>query len=486
MSSVKQEPLFPAPWVKGSLQNLEGGAQNVIPLGLLQRPLRVDVTPWPGSNPAPDTPETLVLLWDGVQVGDTREWVAPIAADDYYVEIPLLNLKDDSTPALTYRVKAYNNAEQDSRPLTITLDLTGPELAGDRGALVFDGEVLTDGVTEDYLKRHGEVLVAGVPDYQVFVPGDRVRWYWDAHMYEDNLVAEKVLKQGDFPVTLEISGDILRERGDGQRFAHYRLFDYAGNESKPVEPKVVQLKVDTAPLPRDLGWPDVSHATGSAQQVELDPNKRITSMRVVVPSGAAHPGEGVEVSWGEPDAVGSYKATQEVPGNPGQYDIPLDRIAQHSGKVLRVSYNVTEKGGRVHPSEPRLVSFLPLTQGFPMPNIPSATHDTVYLASVPAGGLVIKLDAWRYIHADHRVTLLVSGVDLQGKAVFEEVLKAHALTAQEVEKGLGFDNAVKVTKPFLLSLKRDRFSVKVFVSFDQGQTWPSMPNFPILDMALRD
>ncbi|GLO48544.1 hypothetical protein [Pseudomonas putida] len=488
MRNGKSDTLFPPPWVEGSLENLEGGAQNVIPLELLEKPLRVDVTPWPGSNPAPGMPETLVLLCDGVQIGEPRQWEAPIDPDDYYVEIPLLHLREDSTPELIYRVTGYNGAEGYSEPLIITLDLTGPRLGGDGGGLIFEAEVLTDGVTADYLKRHNDVLVAGVPNYHAFVPGDHIRWFWDTALYEDDLAGEKVLKQGDFPVTLEISGDTIRDRGDGERFVHYRLHDYAGNKSSPEEPKVVQLKAKTAPLPRELGWPEIAHATGSGQQVELDPNKKLNYMRVTVPSGAAFPGERVEVLWGEPGGIGSYLATEEASGFPGQYDIPLNLIAQHSGKVLEVSFQVTDENDKVHPSDVRLVSFLPLTQGLPTPNIPqpSATHGTVYLSNVPAEGMVITVNAWRYIHTDHRVTLVVSGVDAQGNAQSEEVLKAHAVTPEQVMNGLGFDDMVKATKPFLLTLKRDKLSVRVTVSFDQGQTWPSLANFPLLGMDLRD
>ncbi|MET3679121.1 MULTISPECIES: hypothetical protein [unclassified Pseudomonas] len=486
MRNGKSDTLFPPPWVEGSLENLEGGAQNVIPLALLEKPLRVDVPPWPGSNPSHDMPETLVLLCDGVQIGETRQWVAPIALDDYYVEIPLEYLKDDSTPELTYRVKGYNGAERCSEPRTITLDLTGPTLGGDRGSLIFDAEVLTEGVTADYLERHDDVLVARVPDYQTFVPGDRIRWFWDAQLYDDNLVAEKVIEQEGFPVIVEIPGDTVRERGDGTRFAHYRLNDYAGNKSTPEEPKVVQLKVDTAPVPRDLTWPEITYATGSGQQVQLDPNKKLNYMRVTVPSGAVFPGEKVEVSWGEPGGVGSYLATEEAPGFPGQYDIPLNLIAQHSGKVLKVYYQVTDKNGKVHPSDVRLVSFLPLTQGLTTPNVSPSSHKTVFLSNVPEEGLTITLDAWRYSHTDHRVTLVVSGVDDQGKPMIQEVLKDHALTLEEVENGLGFDDALKATKAFLLSLKRDLLTVRVSVSFDQGLTWPPSPNFPILDLDLHD
>ncbi|AHD17204.1 hypothetical protein C163_07190 [Pseudomonas sp. FGI182] len=486
MRNGKSDTLFSPPWVEGSLENLEGGAQNVIPLGLLEKPLRVDVTPWEGSNPAPGMPETLVLLCHGVQIGETRQWEVPIEPDDYYVEIPQLHLREDSTLELIYRVTGYNGAERHSEPLTITLDLTGPRLGGDRGGLIFDAEALADGVTADYLERHDDVLVARVPDYQVFVPGDHIRWFWDTTLYEDNLAGEKVLKHGDFPVTLEISGDIIRERGDGARFVHYRLNDYAGNKSSPEEPKVVQLKADTAPLPRELGWPEITYATGSGQQVELDPNKKLNYMRVAVPSGAAFPGEKVEVLWGEPGGIGSYLATEEAPGFPGQYDIPLNLIAQHSGKVLKVYFQVTDKNGKVHPSDVRLVSFLPLTQGLTTPNVSPSSHKTVFLSNVPEEGLTITLDAWRYSHTDHRVTLVVSGVDDQGKPLIQEVLKDHALTLEEVENGLGFDDALKATKAFLLSLKRDLLSVRVSVSFDQGLTWPPSPNFPILDLDLRD
>ncbi|MEZ1841434.1 hypothetical protein QVM62_26710 [Pseudomonas putida] len=487
MPSNKSDALFPPPWVEGSLANLVGGALNVIPLDLLKAPLRVDVTPWDsGSPPTPGRPETLMLMWDGVQVGALKQWTAPIAADDYFVEIPVQDLKNDATPDLTYRVKAYNGAEQDSAPLTITLDLTGPSLGADRGALLFDDEVMRDGITEDYLNRHDPVI-ALLPDYQTFVPGDHIRWFWDTQLYENNLVAEKVLEQGDLPVTVEIPGDVILDRGDGARFAHYLLCDYAGNPSTPVEPKVVQLQVDAAPVPRDLSWPEVSHAVGEEQQVVLDLNSRMTYMRVKVPTGAALPGETIEVFWGEPGRVGSYQTSAEASGFPHEYEIPLDRIAPHSGKVLTVYFEVTETtGGNVHTSLSRLVLCLPLNQGLPRPDVHPSSNDTVYLSQVPADGLTITLAAWKYIHADHRVTLVVGGVDTQGQPSTQEALKEHALTPAEVQNGLGFDDTVKATKPFLMSLKRDKLSVRVFVSFDQGETWPEEANFPLLDLGLRD
>ena len=60
------------------------------------------------------------------------------------------------------------------------------------------------------------------------------------------------------------------------------------------------------------------------------------------------------------------------------------------------------------------------------------------------------------------------------------------MTPEQVMSGLGFDDMVKASKPFLSRLKRDKLSVRISISFDQGQTWPSSPVFPLLDMYLRD
>jgi len=475
------------PEVPAMMEDIPGGAPGLLPIAALGSPLLVVVPMWNESNPRPGRPEVVRVFW-GDDVVSCREWEAPVLPEELEFHVPVEVLVE-GVHKVSYDLKLANtNLPTPSLALTLTIDRTPPLLsAEDEGALKFDPEVIgEEGVSYRYLEENDDLLVADVPAYHTPMPGDRILWYWDRQLYDYELVDERTLYQEDMgkPLQLEYSGEMIRERGDGARFAHYELYDRAGNRS--ARSRQVQLNVSATPPSRVLQWPQVSDTKGSGEEVTFDLNAFNGGLFVTVaPEAIIEPGETVAVQWAAPGAVGSF-TTDDDSAKAGQFPIPDDKISAHSAKVIPVYYEVTDLKGVKHPSALRRVRVSRLTSGFPAAQIKEATTARLYLSDVGTSA-TITLATWFLISTDHRVTLTVTGPAQAGGSVTYPVLTAHPVSVAEMDNGLGSNGDVTVPKSFLQTLARgQQFRVLVMVSFDGGETWPAEPNFPALSLTLFD
>ncbi|QXH52989.1 hypothetical protein KSS94_07645 [Pseudomonas fakonensis] len=460
------DDLLPLPVVPGQLADVPGGQPNLLPVSALGQPLRVEVPMWPISQPERGE-ETLQVFWDGQVIFDKR-WTVPVAPADLLFDVPVRYLVEGS-PLLRYEVTLYNGALGKSHALTLTIDQTAPALATPDDRLLLDAQVIADGVTVEYLENNGDQLLAQVPGYLTPEVGDQIRYYWDRLPGDDDLAGEQVLTVDDLgvPVQLVVTGDLIRDRGDGDRHLHYRITDRAGNPSRASG--VVTLVVKATAAPRPLSWPELAKASGSGETVTLDLDTLRGELEARIPDDAGVGSqEPVEMQWGTPGTTGAATLV----GSPGTrvFSIPYQRLAAHSGLTLPLYYKATNDE-----SSRRLVRVLPYKPYAPPPQVLEADADILSLAKV-VGAAHISQRAWPLISTDQRVR-----VRMLGPGVEYPVLDAHPVTQAEIDaEMLGGTAAWTVPRTFLEGLALGSpLRVQVSVSLDAGLTWPSIPSFEL-------
>ncbi|AEJ12096.1 hypothetical protein PPS_1521 [Pseudomonas putida S16] len=470
------------PSTPAALEDIPDGAPGLLPVATLGLPLRIEVPMWPISNPGPGgNRETLSLFWNGDFIDD-KTWYAEIDPAELFIDVPADYLLKEGEVLVTYCVRGYNGMKTESRALTLTIDRTAPILGGDRGRLEFP-DLGSQPVTDKFLKDHGEVLRASVPDYQGFMPGDTIVYYWDDEPLDNTQVGERTLTAADAgqPVLIEYDGKMIRERGDGGRYAQYLLRDRAGNTSMTSVPKAVT--VDAKPVPRVLPWPEVPLAAGSQEQVVLQLSDMYEPLEIRIPDSAViHPGEPFTVEW----APGFF-GEQLLPGVEGgrRYCIGERHVVAMSGKTVPLRYKVDASDGP-WVSAVRQVMVQPFPRN--MMTIPklSGTEGNTFSLKEQAQNPAITLAPWKLIGLDQRVRIDVTGVSAEGAGSALPVMHDHAITEEEVTSGIGANGDVTVPLTFLGSLQLgQQFSVEVRVSFDAGQTWPDLPNFEPLHITLQ-
>lgn len=473
----------PPPRVE-TLEDVPGGQPNLLPVDALRSALHVAVDPWPNSDPSVTYPESLSLYWND-EVVDRKEWTSPIPDDDYFVEVPVRYLRHGEHE-LVYEIELYNGVRERSQPLVLTIDEIAPRLDADEGALQIPAQVIEDGLTAFYLEEHDDKLVVEVPQYIEPVVGDRITFFWDRQLNDNDRVDDfdlthEYMESGE-PIRLEFQGEMIRERGDGVRYLHYRIMDRAGNLS--ARSRTVPLTVAAAPIPRSLPWPALPKATGSAQTVTLNVASLTGDLVAIVSAQATiNPGERVQMQWAQVGAVGAETLVDERA--PGEFVIPKLSIATHSGKTIPLYYQVITQKNETLDSDHRLVAVNPFSPGLPIPQVVESEMTPGYLLlSEVKVAAHITLDTWQYMSTDCRLRIQVTGISDSGAALYT-VIDNHAVTPEEMQIGLGTRNELTVPLSFLNTLKDDSsMQVKAFISFDAGQTWPSTPNLYELTLKI--
>jgi hypothetical protein len=468
---------LPVPGVPAMLPNVPGGQPNLLPIDALREPLRIDVPKWPGSVPSPDNPETLTLLWNGEAVA-SKIIEAPFTDDEeLFLEVPARHLREGEV-TVTYHVQFYNENEDESAPLSLTIDTTAPVLA--TGDVLLFPDLVGTRVTEAYLRAHDDRLAAQIPLYERPYIGDTLIWYWDTDPWTAEEAGRREVRADEpaGPLLVEFPGELIRERGDGPRYAWYQVQDRAGNLSK--EARRVTLAIEAQPLPRVYEWPLIPRAQGSGQRVELELSSLGNAITVTLPDSAQiGPDEPFALQWGEPGRMGS----ERLRGQTGirSFTVPARRVANMSGQMIPVYYEVDVGQAAPLQSQVRNVNVIPL----PPASLPTPTFaglqggDFTFGSSTPEPA--IRIGKWFLMHTDQRVTIAV----ISDKAR-HTVLDAHAVTSQEVQQGLGMAGEYRVPRRFFEQLVTgDLIFLQAWVSFDQGQSWPQTPTFTQVQIRLR-
>lgn len=242
------------------------------------------------------------------------------------------------------------------------------------------------------------------------------------------------------------------------------------------------LKVTVAQGPGDYRWPDIERAVGSGERVELVPEQVGQSAWVIVPDIILEPGERIFVQWNDPAEYGSWRPALPDPAGSRRYRIPNERVAPHLGRVFPVKYEV--KSGEVFkPSQVRQLYLLDLDKDqLPMLSCEGITEGSLSLATILASGAKLRLAVWPLIATNQRVRITLAGINAVGEPIEYPVLADHRVTSYEVTAGIGSTGDVTASRYFMEQLQLNApFSLVVYVSFDDGTTWPPVgaPNFPV-------
>jgi hypothetical protein len=457
------------PVVSAILEDIPGGEKNLLASSAWLNPLRVDIPLWQHSNPSPEQPEHLTLYWDDGLV-EEKSWEHAIPPDELFVMVPQVRLSEGEH-RLRYHVMAYNGEESDSDLLTLIIDKTPPILVNE-GPLIFPPEVVSGGVTEQYLKANGDQLLAEIPVYQVPKPGDLITWYWSSSPTGSEVAGTTTLALADIgkPLIVSFSGQIIRDGRDGKRYGFYTVKDRAGNLGQ--RSLAVELQVAVTPVPRELPPARVKEASGTASSGLLSPANAKNGVTVVIPFAAViYPGEPVSVQWGEPGSMGAFRTDTPVATDSREYKIPKDCIAPYLGHTLPVSYEVTE-AGKVLTSEPHSLRVEELS-GLPAIQSDKVSGGKLSLETIVEGGYAsFTLGSWSFMATSQYLTIKVEGVDDANQLVSIAVL-----TEQQVPEVAAIIAVGQISKADLRRFKIGfGIEVKVKVSFDGKQTWKTFPS----------
>lgn len=477
MTTAQQSPqqVLPPPVVAALLpDDPQWDESNLLPASATLIPLPVNVPAWT-HIPISGLKTVLRLYWEtGLTrhlVGE-REWDSDlypvIPSDQLQFEVPVIHLVQGLHEAW-YELTTPNGDTNVSDRQPVSIDLTSPVIGSFVRPLEFD----THTITEQYLFDHADQAVALVPSYTDFKPGDVIVWYWSddqSQVLPGDEVGSRTLPRGESqPLSLVFPGRMIVDRGDGERFAFYRLRDRAGNETSYSER--VKLTINAQPVPRVLPPPKVDEASGSASSSTLNPVNATRGVTVRVPDEAViRPGETLCVQWAEPDSVGSYR-TEKAEAR--VVKVPSTRIAQHFGKSIPVYYEVFESGvDTPYRSARHTLNVLKVT-GFPVVQCDKVSAGSLKLGNIADGGRAsFTLEKWFLMGTDQFINIDVQGTDDVDRPVVIQVLKEYRVpqVAQIIDVG-------HITKVDLQRFKIGReIEVRVRVSFDEKLSWQIFPS----------
>ncbi|EKG31575.1 hypothetical protein [Pseudomonas avellanae] len=471
----RQSPGYAAPILIGLLpDDPQWGEQGLLPMEHAYDPLPVQIPAWNYDNVI-SFKVTLQVYWDANTLVYEKVWPGAdfptLPPDDLRFDLPVRYLLP-GTHVMHYQVTEWTGNVGDSEPRPVTIDLTAPVLAANQGPLKFD----TSRITFEYLASHDDSVSAIIESYRGGAPGDAVTWYWSRDPFafgDDDIVSTRPLVAHEISnsVTLVFTGDMIRARGDGVRYAFYRLTDRAGNASSYSLP--VKLDVAAQPVPRVLPPPRIKGASGSASYSTLNPLSATNGAIVTIPANAdIRPGDLIAVQWAEPGSTGAYRTDQPEAANPLEFRIPAGRIPQHFGKTLPVYYEVTEPSVE----EPHVSNSHALTvsrmSGFPVVQCDKVSGGRLALSSIDEGGRALfTLETWTFMGTDQFVNLEVSALNDDGQQLIVPVLSEYPVPSTGSIMSAGYINKVDLQR-FKVGGPVD---IIVGVSFDQKLSWQAFP-----------
>ncbi|WP_286914307.1 MULTISPECIES: hypothetical protein [unclassified Pseudomonas] len=483
--STDIDQLLEAVEVPALLEDIPGGDSNLLPKSATSQALRVVVPMWPFSDPQPGEPELLRLYWDDSTLVDDRAWETPVQPEDLVLSVPVERLTD-GPHVLSYEVQGSNGDVSVSEILQILIDLVPPALGGVQGALTVvedPEEIERDGLTERYLRSHGQRLRTEVPNYTTPKAGDTIIYYWDTVPFSEMYAGEHVLAYEDVggPHYIDFGSELILERGDGECYLYYAVQDRAGNISLPARPLI--LKVDAGV--RTLPLPGIAQATGTGSNLRLAINDLLPPLLVKVPAEATvYPDETLRVEWGQPNDPGYFSTSTEYQGRAREFEIPTEKVLAQGATSIKVNYVVSGDEQHDYLSPSIDLTIAPLSgNNLPRVQLAGVSSGAFELSKAPERNPV-TLATWRFMAVGQLVDIWVSGVLKNGQPAQPfKVLESYAVRQSDLTNGIGSANNVVVLKSFLSTLMlNNSFTLHVQVSFDGGREWVA---YPALSPTLR-
>ncbi|PVZ16423.1 hypothetical protein SAMN05660463_02144 [Pseudomonas sp. URIL14HWK12:I9] len=482
MQMARTTWLLEPPSVPEALADLPGGDPGVLPQHLIDEPLRVVVPIWEVSNPSPFNPALVEVYWHGI-LADTKTFTAPLDPDRDLVFLipPDIRLKH-GTFDVTYSVRIAAGDTVHSTSRQITVDLFPPAFTSAGRVLIFD----VASVTDDYLQANGDVLMARLPAYRTPSPGDEVVWYWDSTPSAGRQAGQARVADLVPPGKVSFSGQLLRDAGEGTRYAQFVLKDYAGNE---VWSGVAELDSRPLPVPRVLPALSVLNASGAGMSQSLTAlsafNQGVT---LKVPDNAVlKPGDRGVIRWGE---AGQPGFREQPFGQAGEtWVVPPDSVAPFLDNQVALSYRVIDVQFREYHAAP---GQLRLTQAASLINR-SVQCDLVEAGALSLRaaldrGAVVKLAPWSLMQPGQTLKFVVSGVSANLQPVNHTFAEGWVVTQEQCVYGVGFDDdpCLHIPAQALQSLRiNEVFQVDAYLSFNGSGQWAATPTFKKLQATLR-
>lgn len=265
----------------------------------LEADLPLSMPMWLGTPGPGEGQSQCEVLWSPVRDHDPPleseyrvVYETSVGPDQTYplaLSVPQSSLGGQGKHYLLIRVAHWNGTGPDfSSPMPVICDSRPPYRQDDPLPLQ-----MPDGpVTDAWLAANDDKLVVGLPQYADFQPGDKVVYYWGQTFPLDR-IASVAVDDSQWPMPLEISGDLIRATGSGVCYAQYELFDKATNRSRPSTP--VSVEVVLSALPSGLQEPVVPSAADGL----LNLKDAIDGVVVQIPEFDDHlPGDSVILTWG--------------------------------------------------------------------------------------------------------------------------------------------------------------------------------------------
>ncbi|MDU8502854.1 hypothetical protein RYB01_27215 [Pseudomonas syringae] len=474
---LRQNDPYPPPVIAYLLpDDPQWDEKGLLPADDAFDPLPVQIPAWKYEN-IELLSVSLSVYWDITELVYEKTWPGAdypsLPIEDLLFDLPAGYL-EPGTHSIHYEVTEFTGNIVPSEPLTVSIDLAAPILGDVQGQLKFD----TSQITGDYLENNGDRVDGVIGSYRGGKPGDVVTWYWSKDPFDvgdDNIVSNRILYREDLggSVVLSFPGSEIRARGDGERYAFYRLNDRAGNSS--AFSLAVRLQVQVQQLPRYLPSPSVAEASNSSSSSStLDPSQASRGVTVVIPADAQfRPDDVLSVQWATPGTEGAYLST-DADASGLRFSIPPAFISQHMGKHIPVYYQVAGSDPATSELHDLTVQFLSTSQ---WPTV-QCTRPVGVVAQLSLSRIdsyaTFSLARWAFMAPGQRVTITLLGVGHTQVILDGYVVQAGDVSASKV--------TVDVPKnTFLAFTINQALVVQVKVSFASGAT-PA--NFPSLNLTL--
>ncbi|WP_160286293.1 hypothetical protein [Pseudomonas knackmussii] len=323
------EPDLEAPEVPDAL------ADGLLTADVLDADLRVNIPFW--GRVFPD--DHLYVYWDVESPSGVYDLVIDTQTEADFplpVTIPNTYLLGDGAHQIFYKVIAASGTERLSFATLVLIDKTPPNHGAPPDAPLFPTEVDEGGLTGEYLAANGDQVMVTIPPYAGMEKDQRVTLVWS----QDIRLPDVAVTDADVAankVEIPVSGDTVRQAGEGQQPVFYYLTSRAGFSG----PDSLQATVDVLlkPLPANLKAPKVPLAEDAGTLIDTEDLYAGVTIEVDAYDNAQL-GDLVVASWGST----SLSPSIVFPSNfPVQVAVPASTIKQEGDTAIDVSYQVIRR-----------------------------------------------------------------------------------------------------------------------------------------------
>lgn len=396
----------------GQAQNLEAPIvpealqpDNLLPVEVLDKGLLVQIRKW---NRVLEN-DVLEVTWDNDVV-----YTYKVNSEDekFPHELTLSTdyLTKDGLYQLSYMVTAESGIASESNPTLVTIDLHPPHHGNVPEPLIFPKEVMSEGLTSEYLSEHNDQVMATVPGYRGMTAGEVVHPYWDNFVLDAVTITSEDVSKATVPVV--ISGTTVRSAGEGTKCVDYFLTSRAGFDGPYSEPSLVDVVL--TPTPANLLAPRVPLAADGV--IDLDD----ASAGVIIEIDQyehANTGDLVAAKWG---ASNLSSATVIAGSFPLLVPVPRKVVINEGSGDKTVSYQVLR--GNHQYNAPQLNVNVDIDAAGPVDPDPSTPENEALVAPTVLGG---KSESENELAPEDRDENATVVIPFYAEAKVDEVIKLY-------------------------------------------------------------